>query len=335
MSDSLIYSMSVKSNLSFDSFYDILSSATLEGEHDEGNTNFGLGKQILQILESLGYCECDYLRRKIFMCKPTFVLLPSSGVPTAALVGARIPKLIDKIKQAVNNEKDKASFLRLPQKSYGINIPSLVTIQADSIETLHSIASSCNIEADLDSPAAWKMAVFSFSLNEIRGNLLPKLRDRNNQELRRFDENNLLFVPDDGKQEARFTEFIDPSSNQRTYWYWEGNNASTINREWGIYLALSLAKKKVVLYNPHLLEFSVPASVPLPTIISRSLSLCTGTAPYFTRTGQKPLGDIPENHPMHIFSGIPNEIAKLVASKIGQELIEYYGRVDASGVIRL
>ncbi|MDA8056069.1 MAG: hypothetical protein M0Z77_10565 [Thermoplasmatales archaeon] len=333
MSDSLIYSMSVKGNLSLESFYDILSSATLEGEHDEGNVNFGVGKQVLRILESLGYCEYDYNHRKIFMCKPTFVLLPSSGIPTAALVGARIPKLIDKIKQAVKNEKGRAFFIRVPQKSYGVDIPSLVTIQADNCETLQRIALSCNVEADLNSPGAWKMALFSASINEVRENLLPMLRSRNNQELRVFDENRLLFVQDK-EQDARLTEFIDRSNNQRNYWYWEGTNAATINREWGIYLSLFLAEKKVLIYNPRLLELSVPASAPLPTIISRSLSLCTGTSPYFARTGQKRLGDIPENHPLHVFSGIPREIATLAASKVGQDLVKHDGYVDASGVVK-
>lgn len=333
MFDSLIYSMSVKGSMYIDDFYGLLSSVTLEGEYDEENTSFGVAKQILRIIESLGYCECDYTSRKIYMCDPTFVLLPSSGVPTAVLVGARIPRLIDNVKQFVKNERSRAFFIRVPQKSYGVNIPSLVCIQADSVETLQKIASLCKVKADLKIPAAWKLSIYSSSISDVRSGLLFMLRDRKNQELRLFDEDRLLFVQDDGKRDFRLTEYLDPSNNQRTYWYWEGDEGATVNRDWGIYLSLSTVKKNILLYNPRLLELSVPVSAPLPLIISRSLSLCTGTAPSFARMGQKRLGDIPENHPMHIFSGITEEMAKLTARKLGQELVIHNESVDKSGVI--
>jgi hypothetical protein len=105
----------------------------------------------------------------------------------------------------------------------------------------------------------------------------------------------------------------------------ENDRAAEVNRDWGRYMVLSQERKQVVLYNDKMQKLIVPVTVPLPCLLARGVALCTGVPPKITTVSAK-VGDIPPNHPVYVYSGVPRIIAELVTDKLGQQII--YSRFD-------
>ena len=76
----------------------------------------------------------------------------------------------------------------------------------------------------------------------------------------------------------------------------------------------------------------VPLYVPLPRLLARAITMCTGMAPMIARTDEK-TGAIPADYPIHIYSGVPPVIAELIARKLGQETVKVNLGNKRSGVL--
>ena len=104
MSEQLIYALSTLGELGLAKFNDIFKRLYLP--EDDKDYDYNMRHQTIRYLESLGYCEFDYDQRRVFMCPPALVLLPSFGLPKALLTGARTPKFIASIKKSVKDTFD-------------------------------------------------------------------------------------------------------------------------------------------------------------------------------------------------------------------------------------
>ena len=91
MSNELIYAMSTLGEIKLEDFYALLNSITIAEIREEESLGMDFRQHIIRLLDSLGYCEFDFEKRKVFMCPPSLVRLPSPGLPKAVLVGARNP----------------------------------------------------------------------------------------------------------------------------------------------------------------------------------------------------------------------------------------------------
>lgn len=334
MSEELIFAMSVKGSMGLDSFHELFSSSNFHGEHDEEVLNLGAKIQIARILESLGFCEFDYKKRKVYMCEPAFVLLPSTGAPKGVLVGARIPQLVEQIKKVVRRAKGHARFIKVYQTSYGLQIPPLICIEVDELSTLKNIAIECGIRADVDAPVAWKMANFSASIENIENGLSFTKRSIGDIEPKTFDIEKLMFIRGEGQAQFRLNEITNSVNKQKIHWFWNGDEAAVVDRDWGRYLVLYKLGKTILSYDSHHLRLLVPASVPLPTILSRSIAMCTGLAPSFSRTGKERHAGVPSNYPVHIYSGVPEDIYGVVRQKLGQSTQYEEIKTNNSGEIK-
>ncbi|MEA3437854.1 MAG: hypothetical protein U9R43_15415, partial [Thermodesulfobacteriota bacterium] len=141
MSEQLIYALSSIGQVSFDQFNEIFKKLYLPGNsYDEELPDINVRSLSLRVLESLGYCEIDYDKRKIYMCPPSLVLLPSSALPHALLTGARTPGFIEKIKRVTSGRREMAVYNRTSQKNQTINLPDSVSIETTDTDTLKGIA---------------------------------------------------------------------------------------------------------------------------------------------------------------------------------------------------
>ncbi len=333
MSEQLIYAMSTKGKMKIEDFNDLFRAVSFEGIFEEESVDVDARRQMIRILDSLGYCEFDFTSRKVHMCEPALVLLPVTGLPKAVYTGARIPQSIKKLKEAVKKETGKAIFLREQQKGYGIQVPSLICIEADSKETLHRIADECKLKSHLDRPAAWALASFSASTTEIKGSLHFIPRSPLSEKARTFNPERIVFTRGGHTAAKALTEYTNPQDRQFIHWYWDGDQAAEVHRDWGRYLVLSDEKKSVLIYDESQRFLGVPVTVPLPCLLARALTLCTGTAPAFGRTGDKPMAGIPAGHPVHVYTGIAPVIAKLIAEKLDQKLYTHEFEIDKRGVL--
>lgn len=335
MSDILIYAMSTKGSMKLEQFNELFRRVYFPSfDQVEESVDVDVQRQIVRILDSLGYCEFDFDGRTVYMCKPTLILLPAFGLPKAALVGARSPALIQKLKAAVKGRRNKAVLKYLQHSGVNAVIPAALCIEAMDVETIQEIAKDVRIACETSWPVAWTLANISSSFDAIKGSLRFESRAEPNWKRRIFSKERLVFSGFSNENLASFlAEYKDPVSQQLHHWLWKDGAAAQVGRDWGRYVFLALEGVNILLYDEKLQKLAVPVTVPLPCILARAVSLCTGTAPSLAITCPNRIGGVPPGHPIQVYSGITNVIAKLVASKLSQKLIYTRFEIDKGGVL--
>lgn len=335
MSDTLVYAMSSKGSMKIEWFNELFRYVYFPSiEQAEESFEVDIRRQTIRILDSLGFCEFDFNKRMIYMCKPALILLPFFGLPRTVLVGARSPALIEELRTAVKIHRNKASLKYF--RNFGINttIPTTLCIEAIDVETIHEIAKEARIACKTSCPAAWALANISSSFDAIKGSLRFESKAEPNWKRRIFSKKRLVFSGFRNENSASFlAEYKDPVSQQLHHWLWKDGASAPVGRDWGRYVFLALEGVNILLYDEKLQKFAVPVTVPLPCILARTVSLCTGTAPSLAVTSPNRIGGVPPGHSIQVYSGIPNVIAKLVASKLSQKLIYTHFEIRKGGVL--
>jgi len=334
MSEPLIYAMSTKGELKIEEFNEIFKMVYLPGpELDEEGIDIDIRRQLIRLLDSLGYCEFDFNNRMVYMCPPCFALLPVYGLPKAVLTGARTPGLLAKIKIAVKSRKERAAYILAVQRNKNINIPPSLIIEAVDTLTIQEIAGESGVACRLERPVAWDLVNFSFSQDEIRKSLKFEKMDEPNWNRRVFIPSKLVFSrTDETIAGYKLVEYKNPVNQQPYHWLWDGENEAEVERDWGRYLALSSARMNILLYDGNHHKLAAPVTVPLPCLLARALTMCTGMAPLLAKTEGR-IGSIPVGHPVHIYSGVPPVISVLIAEKLGQKIVPANLENEKGGVI--
>jgi len=328
VSENLIYAMSTRGNITIDEFNSLFRMVYSPGVSDrQESIDVDIRSQFRRLLDSLGYCEFDFDTRRVYMCEPSLVLLPAFGLPKAVLVGARTPLLIKEINGAVKNCKDKMILHYIPQSTVDFNMPALVYIEAIDVESIKTLAAKCGLSVDMDKPAAWALANFCFSHESLRKSMQFVPFVELDWKKRNFDVNNLIFTSRGtvDQNQTLLIEYLNPITRQNRHVLRDNGVAAGVNKDWGRYMALSHSQKQVILYNEKMQKLIIPVTVPLPCILARAVALCTGFVPKITTTSTK-IGDIPPNHPVYVYSGVPKIISELITNKLGQKI--YYSNFD-------
>ncbi len=316
MSEKIIYALSTLGEVGLSKFYDLFKR--LNSPEDNEDYNYNIRYQTVRYLESLGYCEFDYDQRRVYMCPPTLVLLPSYGLPKALLTGARTPKLIDQIKNSVKKRKEQAIFKRFKQKNAQLNLPDAAIIESLDAEIIKEISVENGISSALERPVALDLVNHSVCIGDIEKKLKYELRTEINWQRKDFNVQRLGFIEGKDNEEYRLSEYVNPDNQQRKHWVWNLGKAADVNRDWGRYLVLKHSKRNILFYDEETQEFQIPLWVPVPCLLARVLTLCSGMAPVL-----QPIKDninMPQGCLMQVYSDVPVEIATLVANKLEQKI---------------
>ena len=337
MPERLLYSISTRSKMSFNNF-DIAFSTIYFLVHKttpEDVSYTYLKYQTLRFLDALGHCEFDFGKRYVYACPPVLVLVPGFGLPKVVLTGARNPDLIKHIKTFASVNKDSIRFNSIPQKVRYSLLPPAIYLEAMSKHLLEGAAVKAGISFKLEEPAAWRLINFSSDMDTIKQNISFETKAELNWSKRTFSITKLAFDKFYPKQDSlRLVEYTNPRSQQRLHWVWNDNMAGEIDRDWGRFLVLSSQNINVILYDKKRFLFAVPATVPLPRLISRALTLCTGLAPTDVIIKGQPVKEIPVDCSFSIYQAVIPSIAEIVAEKLGQILVNCNLEVDESGEIQ-
>lgn len=333
MSEPLVYAISTKGEMKIEDFNEIFKMVYLPGQEvDDESIDVDIRRQLIRMLDSSGYCEFDFNNRMVYMCPPCLALLPGFGLPKAVLTGARTPGLLSKIKQASKNRRGKASCTVVPQRSKNINMPSSLIIEAVDTNTIQEIAAESGIRCRSERPVSWDLVNFSSSCDEINKSLKFEKMEELNWGRRVFVPSKLRFSrTDEAIGSYRLVEYKNPVNQQPHHWLWNGENRAEVERDWGRYLVLSNLSLGVVLYDEKQHKLATPVTVPLPCLLARAVTMCTGMSPLLAKTSER-IGAIPFGHPVHIYTGVPPVIAGLIAEKLGQKAVPA-NLEDEGGVI--
>lgn len=334
-SELLLQTISTRSRMGLDYFNDAFNTLIQlqEISSREEDLNY-LRRKTIRFLDSLGHCEFDFDRRRVFACPPVLVTLPTYGLPVAVLTGARSATIVQKIKGFVKSNRDSISYSIEPQRSEHPLLPSALYIEAVNFDYLREAAQTAQIGHHLNQPAAWTLVNFSAGLGDIRNNLSYENRTDLNWKKRAFSIESLKFSWIYNTENLQgLVEYTSPFNQQRLHWIWDGNQAAEMDRDWGRYLILASEGMDVLLYDERRYLLAAPATVPLPHFLARTATLCSGLAPASAKIGEDAIGGLPAGHPVDIYSAVPPAIALMISKKLSQNLIQYDIIPDSSGVI--
>lgn len=321
-SDVLLFTLSVKREITWAEFkkvYDYLYTVQiLTNEVGETSIHFSRN-QTARALDSLGHCDIEFSKdsQKVYAAPPTLARLPRAGIPEAILAGARFPYTVQRMVEACKASNKRVSLVVNDQPTgYGLE-PVRVTVLAEYAKDIASLGGLMGIKFE-NEPPAWSILNFSASLDDFKGTLQwSKKRDLNWQH-KNFNFNSLRYEGKNQQESGiRLSRYTNPVKNIPFYLIWKGDQCAEVDGDWGRYLALKEAGLNVIFYDPQRFLFAAPRTIPLPRLIARALTFCSGYLPRHTLNStilrSNTLG-------LTVYQDIPPQIAQLAATKIGQEL---------------
>jgi hypothetical protein len=322
MSEQLIYALSSLGQVTLDHYNELFRMLYLPVcGVIENETEINHRGQVGRTLESLGYLEIDYGLRKVFVCPPALVMLPSRGLPKALLTGARTPALLKKLKKVIDKNKKMVKMHRGCQSRKWISLPDVFWVEAADIDSLKNVASESEIIFDSDIPAAWKMANSSVSIRDIESELVFTARKDIEWKKRIFSTEQLRFSYSKGDTgDYQLAEYTHPFTQQRMHWIWDKGQASETGRDWGRYLILKHTGKNILIYDEAKEYLGVPLTVPLPGILARAAALSSGKAPLISKINCEKF-KMPTDVLFYLYQDIPEVLAKIITEKVGQKII--------------
>lgn len=308
MNDSLLEVISTRGNMSvaeFDTAYDRLALQTT----DE-SLSFAR-RRTLSALDALGHCETDWGRQRLFACSPFLARLPTAGCPRVVLAGARVTQTVIQVKNYAKTHPDVADFSIEIQPQ---GLPDIVTLEAADESTLAECANICHVPLSGHLPVAWTLTNASGQLANYEDTFAWKPDAPLNWRLRIFDPYSRLFRRADDPRvaellssEPRLTEHTHPATQQCDYRWTNDGFYALVTRDWGRWLSLYAARESAILYDARRQRLAVPSSVPLPRLLARAATLCSGRAPHAdTHVNQR------------VYDSVSITLAELIARKCGQ-----------------
>jgi hypothetical protein len=280
--------------------------------------------QTLRLLDALGHCDFLFESRCVYVCPPSLILVPSFGLPMFLLTGARNPELIARINKFVINNKGSVRLIDIPQRVEYCLLPRAIYLEVMSKDIIERGALKIGVNSKSDEPAAWSLANFTSNISEIEKEMSFELRDKPDWPKRTFSPVDLIFSKYYQTQDDfRLIEYTNPRDQQKLHFLWQGDKGAEVDRDWGRFIVLAKQNARILLYDIRRFLLAVPASIPLPRLIARSLTLCTGLAPSNRIISEKPIKTIPENCRFNIYQSVVPQIAEIVSNKLEQVLIPY------------
>jgi hypothetical protein len=323
--DLLLYVMSAKRDMSWAVFkrtFDILAAKEV-AEYESAAIARSV---VLKSLDGLGHCEVlnhdGDLR--VVAAPSVLVRLPLKR-NVAVLAGARSPETLETVSSVASEfgmrVESTAQYGELSQL-----VPERVSVSADGESSLAECATKLSVPYS-EVPPAWAIAQMSATLNDIVGNLNWAEAPELNWPRTDFDpEYNSFKETGNSRASFRITRYLDPTRNIFRCYVWDGVLCAPIDADWGRYMALQRAGFGVLYFDQRLNLLAIPRTVPLPRLLARSVSLCSGSIahPLRSRLGKGPLDFV-------IYELVPQVVAEIVAAKVGQELIDCRLNIGSGG----
>jgi hypothetical protein len=262
---------------------------------------------VMQNLASLGHCEYDSNRARIVASPPTLCLLPSPGLPTSVMAGARSPSTLELLRIAEGEMREAVEVLAESQtRSPGLP-PLRISVRARSIAHLETFARLVGISAQRR-PPAWDLLTETGSIDDYLESLSWSTQSEPDWERWDFDLEALHFGPPlAARPRIGLSRYRDPMRTTFRFRLRVEGRSAEVHPSWGRYALLALTSTQALAYDEEGHRLTVPRWVPLPPIIQRAAALCSGRSPEMQRHA---------NHDNLVYEGIPKPYFELIAQRL-------------------
>jgi hypothetical protein len=243
----------------------------------------------LNYLDYMGILDYEYSTKKIVVSPPQFILIPTLGGRKVLLIGGRTPELIQKIKAQTEEEGLHLNFEPQEKSLSPFILPTTITVKGfdesdgNKIERkLKKIAEACSISFNPDKLPQFRLAEFSGNIDGYKSQLTPDERfDDSGWTARIFDVNQLRFIPIDTQSIDKTFSLVEYRLTEYSFKHrlWMNGQPHAINKNWGRYMILNSSRKEVIFNDRGRNIVAIPASLPLPRLISEAMTLFSGKAP--------------------------------------------------------
>lgn len=289
---SLINWLIAKKTCTIAEFYNIFEYITSKEFTQQDGLLF-LRRATLHLMDYLGYVDFEHTEDKITALPAKLILIPTSNGFRALLIGCRNIKLIEKILETV--KKQKNVFVQLTFNDSKYLLPQTLILISEKENAFQQIAKSC--ELNYDKEYLLKLKQLIPTLEEYKLKIINN-GDRESREgygwpRKIFDRNTLKFVYSESIDKAFALVEYSFSSYRLEYGLWLDQKYYIVDKNWSRYLAIHFWADKASRYDknksvarPYLFysndnAFAIPASLPLPKLISRFFIQLSGKVPHF------------------------------------------------------
>ena len=302
LGNNALYHLSTRKKIQRSEFGKSISLIT--NYKDEKNSNWYVWR-VIRNLSALGHIEILEVNRRmsIYINNPSLVRLPSLGKPSYVLTGSRYPNTLELIEKTA--KKYEIEIETIPNLTDGI-APDTIILKIDN-PVCSEFCDELSIRVLQGYPAN-DIGKFAVSCEQIlENNFAPHALSAENFKTH-FDLNKLKFVRGDTDELPALKEHFDDRTHERRYYLFnDQNECLNVQKDYARYAFLAMQQKKALKYDPMDYELSIPKSLPLPLLLERALTLCSGLCPKY---------DISEKNV--IFEQVPREIGEMIFKKLSQ-----------------
>jgi hypothetical protein len=315
----LLYVISARQSLTWASFCEAVDKLTADNP-----TTFQLTDRtatlggLLHCLEALGHCDTYYHegQSKTTITLPALCRLPIAGLPVAVLTGLRWQ---DTQVQLRESKQVRNGTVQIITKNYsgllGL-IPDKLLVRAETENILLDFCNDMKLMYPLI-PPAWTLINWCGTLKEYEETLDYRIAHDLNWPRYDFCPEFSVFTYRHNQSLPRYSRYRNPTTGLPLHIFFRNEKGAEVDLRWGYYLFLNAHEITVTAYDAKRYRLCLPARIPLPTIISRIICLCSGNPPIYAKMELLSLGI--KCNDWLIFNDVPPQIAIPALAKVGQK----------------
>ena len=313
--DRLLYVLSSRGEIAWNSFRTIVDNILVE-ELASNSDLPSVRRHLIKSLDALGHCDIGFVASagRIHVAPPVLYFLPMQDRFVAVAAGLRSPSTWSRLQDSCSKLDQISLAQRLQDMPFEHLLPPQYTVEASSSEQLEALAKSAKFRFQLQ-PAAWRFVHFAAGLDSYKERCQLSIGTELNWRRADFDPEYQVFWTSKAKDRPlRLSRYLRPKQNTFHYRLWSDDKWAEVDPDWGRYWILNAHGFDVLYHDKENSSFAFPVTAPVPRLLQRSLALCSGLAGKIL--------SLKNNHKdFVVYSGVPEEIALLVASKLGQSLM--------------
>lgn len=272
---------------------------------------------ILQCLEALGHCNAHYEQGKstITIAPPALCRLPRAGLPIAVLTGARC---IQTKREITESAQASGEAIQLITESHpgplGL-LPDTILVKSESEAAMKDFCEDLKI-LYADIPPAWTLVNWCGTISEYEATLDYRIPETLNWARFDFNVNSQRFSRATSYSSPRYSRYLNPTTGLPMHVFFRDILGAEVDLSWGRFLLLMLKGITVTAYDESRFRLCVPVKTPLPTVVARTVCLCSGKPP--VHWSKAPLVENLNCQDWLMYEDVPPQIAMAALSKVGQ-----------------
>lgn len=299
----------------FDDLYPLIARTESGAVHEPDRHQ---RRRAALVLDALAHCEVlfDPQGGHVSVSTALLAALPCAGLPRAVLCGSRSPGTVQDLRAVAAASNGGVRVRAMSQAATMPSAPARIEVEADSDSGLRQFAQALGIPYE-EIPPAWSIIGLSGTVSGYLETLAWSERPELDWPRSDFNPALLQFGPPKARdQRLALSRYLDPIRGQPAYWLWRGTLSATVDPSWGRYVVLSREGRHAYRYEPVTGQLAVPRTVPLPRLLARAATLCSGYAPgaMAARNGEArggPLG-------FDVYRAVPPDVYRVLSEKVEQ-----------------